>query len=283
MAKPENTAEIGLTQKQRLKVAAGILAVTVLVAAPKIQDTLVEAGHEALVEYCQERHPLLVPLINLGEVHETMSPYSPNPAAGSVIKKMVKEDLETYLNSSERSNRIANRVRGFAAEMVKQANAGDGQYEFVPEGSGQTTLKDYQGFGTLYKNMEAPYVYGKGVAVAQATSDNIYRYKDGRYYPHPEPYHLSVSYHQSGAEFWAPQGLDLGRCASVPENGATQGWRVLYDEGGEVPLSTIRWMGSTYDYIDGTYNYSYDSFSNIHKIDNHALAMLQMNEPSSTW
>lgn len=275
MPKPENRGEY--SPKLKLQAALSAFLIIAVSASPNTPEASSPAK-TTLKERCQEEHPLSSPTSLVSTEGQGPALFDPASDFGSVIKKTVKEEIKAYLNSPERSARIARRVGGFASKMVEQANAGNVQYEFVPDGSTRSAPNKYQGFGTLYKNRDAPYIYGEGIAVTQAGTNNIYRYKDGTYYGHPEPSHLWVGYHEAEAEFWAPQGLGLGRCATVPDNGATQGWRVLYGEGGAVPLSKLQWEGSTYDYVDGVFNDGYESFAKIGKIDNHAFAMLQAGE-----
>lgn len=172
-----------------------------------------------------------------------------------MLKSRIRENhLHGYEISSERSQRVEAQVNRFAADMVERANEGDKTYKFYQGGGGafldgrfltgpggglEPADDDYEGFGWLWRDV----VDDEGKIVKQEIADNIYRYSDGTYYPHPHPWTLSVADKNAQSTFEAPEGLGLTECASIPGNGATQGWRVShydFNHLGEPGFNTVQ-------------------------------------------
>lgn len=243
MSDAERGGRSGLSPADKLLSAVAAFSVT-LALASSVPD-----GHrQSLAEHCRYLYPPQTPGLTMndylgvqkwgGEYHAT--PESERKNVLEIIRGRLRRDqLHSYEVSAERAQRIEAHVNRFAAGMVERANDGDKTYKFLQGGGGafldgsfvtgpggglEPAPDNYEGFGWLWRDVKD----GNSKIVKQEIVDNIYRRSDGTYYEHPHPWILSVSDKNAQSTFEAPPALGLDECASVPGNGATQGWRVSH-------------------------------------------------------
>lgn len=242
MATPEQGETTKLSPFERVTAATGAFLTVVAIAAP-YPSTEAHQQAEPLIERCKEEYPPQTTGLTMYDYMGVNRWGYQRPQAENVLqilKHRLKENqLHAYEVSPERSKRIEEQVNQFAAGMVERANEGDKTYKFLQGGGGafldgsfvtgpngglEPAVDDYEGFGWLWRDVTD----AEGKIVKQEIVDNIYRYSDGTYYPNPHPWTLSVADRNAQSTFEAPEGLGLVECASVPGNGATQGWRVSH-------------------------------------------------------
>lgn len=245
---PSPETGVRYTPRQKLQVALGVFLITVLAGAPDAQQADPVDSQAALIEKCKDEYPMPPRGLTMddylgiqrwgGEVHRELPYEREIPLFQRLITRIRGNQLRAYETSSERTRRIETHVNRFAAGIVGRANSGDPTYKFYQGGGGafldgqfltgpdglEPAADDYEGFGWLWRNVEDD----DGKLIKQEIVDNIYRYSDGTYYEHPHPWTLGVYDKNAQSTFDAPEGLGLVECASVPGNGATQGWRVSH-------------------------------------------------------
>lgn len=247
MSNPEFGANF--TPKQKVQFALSVFLISALVATPETQQAHSVGGQEALIEKCKEKNPPQPAGLTMddylgiqrwgGKVHREL-PYERKVSLFQrLITRTKANQLHAYEVDPARTRRIEERVSRFAAGMVERANNGDKTYKFYKGGGGafldgsfrtmtpfEPVPDDYEGFGWLEREVKGKEDNRR--LVRYEIADNIYRRSDGTYYPHPKPYILGVQNNNAEATFEDPPALGLTVCASVPGNGATQGWRVSY-------------------------------------------------------
>jgi hypothetical protein len=247
MASPEQGETAKLSPFEKVVAATGLFLTVTAIAAP-YPSTEAHQQTEPLIDRCKEKYPPQAAGLTMEDYFgvdrwgDEVYPKPPSERKNvlQILKERLTENqLHAYEVSTERTQRIEAQVNRFAAGMVERANEGDETYKFLQGGGGafldgsfvtgpsgglEPAADDYEGFGWLWRDVKGD----DGKIVKQEIVDGIYRYADGTYYPNPHPWTLSVADKNAQSTFEAPEGLGLARCASVPGNGATQGWRVSH-------------------------------------------------------
>jgi hypothetical protein len=257
MSNPEaGSSQIHWGPKEKLLAGGALFLTVVSIASPtSSEEAHSKASPEEIdgadIEKCKEENPPRPSTLTLNDylnIERWGRGYHVRPLYVGQEKKSLLEvarrrlrlnQLHAYKVSPERAQRVEAHVNRFAAGMVERANSGDETYRFYQGGGGafvdgnfrsgpggglEPAADDYEGFGWLWRNVSDD----EGKIVKQEISDNIYRYSDGTYYENPHPWILSVYDKNAQSTFESPPAYSLTECASVPGNGATQGWRVSH-------------------------------------------------------
>ncbi len=280
MLNPEEAEALKIQPQTKVKVAFAAFVATVALAAPGPET----GAQQGLIDECKEENPPQLSTLTsddyLGVVRwgGVIQP-APEYLDESIISKLMNRQREAqkhnYFVSPQRNERIENHIQQFAEGMVEKANSGDTSYKFVmldDRGSMDESAEvpeDFEGFGYLVK--------GKYLDQEdrhwerQESANNIYRRKDGSYYPQPGTSYLYVADRHFISTFdLVPAGFD--ECAYVPGNALTQGAHVNYYE--FIGPGPSPWYEKS-DHVQGESYYA-DSAEMAEDIDNHAIESLKL-------